>query len=182
MDRGPRVAAAALAAAPWADVPTLLQRPNDPPAARAYYATTSTCALSVLTWWRLAGMDEPEVTDAYFPGRVGQAFANVLAVARRFGAWVPTVPGVAPVLEAGDAWIITDDKGGDGHMGIVTARQVFVGDPLATVEGGQGPTGLQIGAFSRHLAPSGGKWAMGSRFLLGVVRAANLPIPDSNDP
>ena len=99
----------------------LIVRPSDPQttAARAYYLqnpSLSTCGLTVLGCWRLAGLPDAEVAGAYYPGRVGQAFSNMETVASRYGAW----EGGAPrgLLLAGDVWIITDAAGGDAHTGL----------------------------------------------------------------
>ena len=157
-------------------------RPSDPQtaAARAYYLqnpSLSTCGLTVLGCWRLAGLLDAEVAGAYYPGRVGQAFSNMETVASRYGAW----EGGAPrgLLLAGDVWIITDAAGGDAHTGLCVVDQVDPG-VMATVEGGQfdGKGSTAIGSFQRTLATSpNGAVFMGQRHFYGVIRAAALPVP-----
>ena len=162
-------------------------RPSDPQtaAARAYYLqnpSLSTCGLTVLGCWRLAGLLDAEVAGAYYPGRVGQAFSNMETVASRYGAW----EGGAPrgLLLAGDVWIITDAAGGDGHTGIATTDIDPATGLVQTVEGGQadvmGSTGT--GAFTRALRLVGGVWLMGTRRLYGWTRAELLPIPLATAP
>lgn len=162
----------------------LLIRPSDPatPAARAYYLANpspqfSTCGLTVLGCWRLAGCLEPEVTSAYYPGRIGRAFADMEAVAMRCGAWEP---GLSSPLKAGDVWIIVDAAGGDAHTGLCVADQADIGT-LATVEGGQfdGHGSTAIGSFFRKLVkkPGDARFWMGNRYVYGVIRAEKLPIP-----
>ena len=164
----------------------LLLRPSEAAstAQRAYYLANpalSTCALTVLGCWRLAGLPDLEVQGPYYPARVGKAFADMEAVGTRHGAWEAGPPR-GPLL-AGDVWIITAPDGSDGHTGLVTADQELVTDPLATVEGGQfdGKGSTAIGAFSRALrwegAGVGLRCFMGARVIYGVIRAAALPIP-----
>ena len=163
-----------------------LTRPLDLASSAAYYRSPglSTCALTVLAAWRLAGCTDLECTAPYYPGRIGKAFSDVQVLAGRYGAWEQ---GKQAPLRAGDAWVIVDGQGGDGHMGLAVADEVD--GVVATVEGGQldprgGSTG--IGAFTRRLvrqgAGSGIVWLMGARHIFGVVRAVNLPIPDTNAP
>ena len=164
----------------------LILRPSEAAttAQRAYYLANpslSTCALTVLGCWRLAGLPDPEVQGPYYPARVGRAFADMEAVASRHGAWEAGPP--RGPLQRGDVWIITAPDGTDGHTGLVTADQALVTDPLATVEGGQfdGKGSTAVRAFSRALrwdgAGVGLRCWMGQRVIYGVIRAAGLPIP-----
>jgi hypothetical protein len=164
----------------------LIIRPSDPATvpARAYYLQNqalSTCGLTVLGCWRLAGLPDAEAQGPYYPGRIGRAFADMEAVAARYGCWEPGPP--RGLLLAGDVWIIVDDKGGDAHTGLCVADQ-DPADPAAlkTVEGGQfdGKGSTAIGSFSRKLVQTAfpaGRVMMGSRHIYGVIRAAGLPIP-----
>lgn len=159
-----------------------ITRPLDPASARAYYAdkSLSTCALTVLAVWRLAGCTDTECAAPYYPGRVGKAFSDVQTLAARYGAWTPGKP--AP-LRAGDAWVIVDAHGSDGHTGLAVGDENLADGTVATVEGGQldargGSTA--IGAFTRRLTLVGGLWMMGARHIYGVARGDLLPIPDTN--
>ena len=143
----------------------------------------STCALFCVGCWRLAGVDELETMASYFPpgGPERNAFADEENLGRRFGAWVPAT-SAPPVISTGDAWIIADAQGGDGHTGIAVGDAMVEGNgvvSLDTVEGGQadpvGSTGT--GAFTRTLRFVGGRWMMGARFLMGWIRAEALPVP-----
>jgi hypothetical protein len=162
---------------------SFLARPLDLASSSAYYRSPglSTCALTVLAAWRLAGCTDLECTAPYYPGRVGRAFVDVQVLAGRYGAWEH---GRQAPLKAGDAWVIVDGHGGDGHMGLAVGDEQPDGT-VATVEGGQlDPRGgsTAIGAFTRRLvgqgAGSGRVYLMGQRHIFGVVRTQNLPIPD----
>ena len=142
----------------------------------------STCGLFVLGCWRLAGVDEPETTASYDPpgGPERDAFVDEENLAMRYGAWVRPTPGHAPDIREGDAWIITDAAGGDGHTGIATSDFDPHSGIVATVEGGQGDVmgSTGTGAFSRLLVPDqAGRWMMGHRYLYGWIRAELLPVP-----
>jgi hypothetical protein len=102
----------------------------------------------------------------------------------RAGAWDVGRP---TPLKAGDAWVITDGAGSDGHMGLAVADEAPDGT-VQTVEGGQLDSrggSSAIGAFTRRLRPEGAGagrvWMMGARHIYGVARCALLPIPDLND-
>jgi len=203
MDIGPRLAQIALAYAPCSArgpddaarerYAQLLIRPSDPAttAGRAYYLQNpalSTCALAVLAFWRLAGCAVPEVVDPYYPDRVGRAFSDVCAVAVRCGAWRVGCP--VP-LAAGDVFVLADDSGNDGHMGLVVGDQGGLEAPFATIEGGQfdGKGSTAVGGFMRRLVegrPSAStparRWLMGSRYVIGTIDASLLPIPDLATP
>lgn len=171
LERGQKVAQVALSivGAP----PDFLARPGDSLPISYYHSPgLSTCALTVLACYRLAGCTEPEVAGSY---RIGSAFAAIEGLAQRSGAWYAGSPR-GPLL-AGDAFMLTDAAGGDGHVGLVVVDQAALTDPLQTVEGGQG-TGAEVGAFTRALRWSGGRYWMGQRVIWGVVRAHSLPIPD----
>jgi hypothetical protein len=193
MDRSARIAAVALAHAECsalANTPKyndLLMRPGeDSPAARDYYyrnPALSTCALTVLGVWRLAGCTELEVTAPYYPGRVGKAFSDVIALAYRFNAWCQGLSNPPFGLRAGDAWVITDADGADGHMGLCVEDQATMYSPLVTVEGGQfdGKWSTAVkGPLTRQFVRDGNGWLMGNRHLLGIIRGFMLPIPDEN--
>ena len=145
----------------------------------------STCALFVVGCWRLAGIDAPETTASYCPpgGPERDAFVDEEVLAGRYGAFV-RASSAAPTICQGDAWIITDAAGGDGHTGIATTDLDPTTLQMGTVEGGQadvmGSTGT--GAFTRTLRLVGGVWLMGTRRLYGWTRAELLPIPLATAP
>lgn len=197
-DRRDRIAAAALAHAGCSDVlhpdiyEDIVVRPVDRTAAlRGYYfgnAQLSTCALTAVGAWRLAGCEEPECLESYLP--VGKpmrnAMADVQAVARRYpGGWVT---GCAPVppLQKGDVFVIGDQHGMDGHVGVIVEDAVVTPGQWVTktVEGGQsdGKGSSAIGAFTRTWHFTAGRWMLGARFLLGYASAGSLPIPDGMAP
>lgn len=156
-------------------------RPTDPvtTAARAYYLANpslSTCALTVLRCWGLAGVPDQEVVAAYYPNRIGKAFNDMETVGMRCGAWEAGPP--RGLLLAGDVWIITDAVGSDAHTGLCVEDQ-SAPDKLETVEGGQfdGKGSTAIGRFTRTLVkrPDGSVW-MGQRKIFGVIRGANMPV------
>lgn len=193
LDPGTRLANLALSLAPCSaflntDVYTrLLCRPSEPQttAARAYYLankTLSTCALTVLGVWRLAGVADPVLTGPYYPDRVGKAFADIEALAAKWGAWEAFPDLATRPLEIGDAWIITAPDGTDGHVGMCVSGMDPVSSAVETVEGGQfdGRWSTQISHFpARKLVQQlpGRRWMMGSRVVFGVVRASKIPLP-----
>lgn len=197
-DRRDRIAAAALSHAGCSDVlhpdvyEDIVVRPVDRTAAlRGYYygnAKLSTCALTVVGAWRLAGCEEPECIESYLPAGkpMRNAMADIQRLARRFdGAWVSSSPPVPP-LQKGDAFVIGDATGMDGHVGIVVEDAIVTpGVWIAkTVEGGQsdGKGSSAIGAFTRTWHFTGGRWMLGARYLLGYASAGSLPVPDDLAP
>lgn len=200
LDPGTRLANLALPLAPCSafqnqDVYTAaLCRPSEglTTAARAYYLANkalSTCALTVLAVYRLAGIADPILTGPYYPDRVGKAFNDIESLAAKWGAWEAHPDLDAAPLQAGDVFIITDAAGGDAHTGMCVSGMDPSSGAVDTVEGGQfdGRWSTAIGKFTRKLVPSlpagpaGRVWMMGSRRVYGVVRAARVPLP-SPDP
>lgn len=168
----------------------VIVRPADRvPALLGYYDRNphlSTCALFAIGCLRLAGLDEPETTGTYFPGgSMRNAMVDLQTLARRHQAWVSaSVPVYAP--SKGDIWIISDSSGMNAHTGVcITSPAIFVLNStpswsMVTVEGGQaapGGSSSAIASFSRTLHQVGNRWMLGSRYLLGYIRAAALPIP-----
>lgn len=194
LDPGTRLANIALPLAPCSafqntDVYAgLLLRPSEAAttAQRAYYLANkslSTCALTVLGVWRLAGVADPVVTGPYYPDRIGKAFNDIEGLAAKWCAWESAPDLAARPLEIGDVWIITDAAGGEAHTGMCVSGAVVIGGTwqVDTIEGGQfdGRWSTGIGKFTRKLAldaPSG-RWMMGPRRVFGVVRAAKVPLP-----
>ncbi len=192
MDRRDRIAQAALAHAGCSavtDVPryvdAVIRPADDNPVGRAYFCDNralSTCGVCEMRFLGLAGCTEPECVAPYtHPLR--NAFSDLRNLAARFGAWVSGgMP--APPMQRGDIWIIVNDDGGDGHMG------VCVGDAVAsasgwlvdTVEGGQldarGSSTAIGGPFARHFVPRGNRLYLGARYLLGYASADRMPVPD----
>lgn len=209
MDRRDRIAAAALAHAGCSEVHNvdlyneIVVRPVDrTPTVLPYYDRNprlSTCSLTAIGALRLAGCEEPECLSTYFPasGGMRDAFSDLQALARRFGAWTGSSPPVAP-MKKGDVWVIVDAQGSDGHMGTCTDDAVVAPDgswSVPTVEGGQVPVNdsgalvagsSAIAAFSgihaRHFVRDGARMRLGARYLLGYASAALLPIPDDLSP
>jgi len=198
MDRRDRIAAAATSHAGCSDVlhpeiyEDIVVRPVDrTPALRGYYygnAKLSTCSLTVIGAWRLAGCEEPECLESYLPAgkATRDSMVDIQRVAARYGAWVSSSPPI-PVMQLGDAWIISDLAGGDAHTGLCVSVPAVNPDGQITfvsIEGGQydGKGSTAIGRFTRTLTREGARLKMGQRYLLGYASAGALPIPDSNAP
>lgn len=194
--RGSRIADAARAHAGCSAVllPDLYEdivvRPTDRIApARGYYFASpgpSTCALAAVGALRLAGCDEAECVAPYMPSghAMRNAMVDIQTLARRFGAWVTSSPPVPP-LQHGDIWIITDDIGGNAHVGVCLADATMTPGAMTvqTLEGGQfdGKGSTALGTFTRTFVPQGARWRLGVRYLLGYASAAKMPIPDPSD-
>ncbi|HEU4412835.1 MAG TPA: hypothetical protein VFS43_46765 [Polyangiaceae bacterium] len=173
LERRKRLAAAAvLAALPLplsAGEPSALAAyaallfPHDAPArARRMAASMSSCALWALALWRLLGAEAPELDRPYVPGR---AVADVVAVARRAGAWRPPSAEL-PAPGAGDALLVAPPE----HVAV---RQ----GPGLWVDGGQGPGGRSIGRARREVERSPAGWRLGARAVVGWVDLPALPLP-----
>lgn len=176
----------------------IVRRPADQaPALDAFFlhnAAMSSCALTVVGAWRLAGCAEPEAVAPYFPngGPERDAMVDVGALGRRCpGGWVSASMPM-PLPQTGDAFIVADEHGNDAHTGIFTSDAVHgsraaVNAPggtftASTVEGGQysGKDSSAIGTFSRTFKCVANRWMLGNRYLLGYVRAEALPVSDED--
>jgi len=167
----------------------LVVRPVDrvAPARTYYYANPgpSTCALAAVGALRLAGCVEPECVAPYLPA--GQPIRNAVVDIQRLGyrsaAWMPA--GASPMRAPGmgDIWIITNDSGGDAHVGVCVSDPVVGADGaivIETVEGGQwdgrGSTAVQL--FTRTFYRQGTRLRMGTRYVFGYAIADRMPIPE----
>ena len=167
---------------------SLMLRPSDTVSMRAYYlnqpfsGSFSTCGLTVLAVWRLAGCQEPEVVRGYVAGR---AFSDLETVAMRAGAWEAGKP--ASPLKAGDAFVIVDGSG-DGHVGLCVRDQDSLFGPLETVEGANSTASARqpsrpsrgrkpVSSFPRVL---GSRWARAT-YMASFARIVS-PYPTSAFP
>lgn len=163
---------------------------DEPRAAKQFAAGMSSCALTVLAAWRDLGLDDPEL-QAPYAKRIGKAVADVVAIAKRHGAWVDCVatpPSKVPLPGPGDvvlhgrnkpvgatpqqlgAW--KRDWGGDEHvLTVVDVR----GDVVISIDGGQ----PGIAEKARTWTVKGGQVWLGARRVVGYCRASDLPIAAS---
>lgn len=205
MSRGARIAQIALAHVGCSEdkdvdrYNDVIVRPVDrTPALIGYYDRNprlSTCSLFAVGCLRLAGIQEPETVGTYFPGgSMRNSMVDLQTLAARHSAWI-TGSAPVPPPKQGDCIIVADDHGMDAHAIVCVADAVVGSSPdvnapgatwvLQTVEGGQlapGGSSSAIEAFTRTFRCVANRWMLGSRYLLGYVRAEALPIPDDGDP
>lgn len=129
---------------------------------RAALARCSGCALVVRGILRRIGFDDPELKARY---RMGMAVADVVAIARRHGAWLP---GTTPIV-AGDIVLVGGvGLGGNEHVFVVVDND---GARVTSVDGGQVVRGFQaVLRCSRPIRVYAGRVMVGSRQVAGVAR------------
>jgi hypothetical protein len=141
--------------------------PNDSPSAQKAYGKLSGCALSALGWLRCWGLDDAELWQPYHPGR---AVADVVAIARRHGAWC----GPDTIPELGDLVLVGGPPGFGGAEHVFCCLGITDG-VCSSVDGGQVEHGEQaIHAVERYVTKrDGGLW-IGSRRVAGVARVNRM--------
>lgn len=159
----------------------IIRRSDRNPKAISYFlgyngSPPSTCALTVLGCWILAGMKDDVLVKPYVPGA---AMQDIQTVGAAHGALTRARAGDSFPLAQGDAWIIVDANGNDAHAGICTSDVTSQPDgsiQVATVEGGQGPDSSAIQQFMRTWRQVGGLWMAAARHLFVSVDASKLGI------
>lgn len=145
--------------------------PGDDNASRRYMmAGPSTCALFARGVWRLAGVESGILTSKY---QVGQAVADVVAIAKAHNAWHPT----PSELNKGDVVLITSPE----HVIVCISDPRSTGPAsfdIDTCEGGQAPNSSYVRRFTRSVTRRDGKLWFGSRYVVGRADACEmLPAP-----
>ena len=135
--------------------------PMDGSAKRSAMSKMSGCALTVLGLWRLYGLDDDLLWQPY---DVGRAVANVVAIAKAHGAWLP--PETPP--EANDVVLIGGSSGGNEHvLSVVNVTE----NRVYSVDGGQVENGYQvILQCQRPLLKKLGNTWIGNRRIVGLCR------------
>ncbi len=138
--------------------------PHETEATRAAMLTMSGCALTVLGFWRLAQVKAQILATEY---RIGQAMADVLAIAKGLSAWrTEGLPGL------GDAVVVGAEAGGHEHVYTVTSSAPAYRASFDSIDGGQlDEYGAQfIRAHTRKLYDRQGKlWDTNDLGLTRVV-------------
>lgn len=149
----------------------------------------STCQIAQLRAVGIAGCTEPELVNGYKPGAIS---ADQRAAWSRFKAFDDVKPGDDLELAASDGIWIDDGTGHDVHAAtcVTDGRRVDANTIVVdTVEGGQwkvrddDPKEKAIGTtaqrrFTRTLVrKADGRWYMGARHVIVVLRSSKLPIP-----
>ena len=124
----------------------------------------SGCGLTVRGWLQRAGVWAPRLLAPY---RIGAAVADVVALAREAGAWMPATGSTR--FRAGDLFLIAAPE----HIGIIEGEQA---GSLQTIDGGaRDAQGLQV--IARHARPISRTRAgvmLGGRPLIGTIDSARL--------
>lgn len=158
----------------------ILSGPNDWVDDMQYYfkAGPSTCGLFARGVLRMAGVASDLLTNKYV---IGQAVADVVAIAHHYDAWILSAKNTDKFPTAGDIWIINNPHGGNEHVGICVSDSLSyynMGYVVDTVEGGQAPDSSYIRKFTRRFLKSNNNtYMLGSRVLWGWVDHTKLPIP-----
>lgn len=106
---------------------------------------TSGCALVVRGLWRLAGLRHPRLAPPY---HVGAAVADVVAIARELGAWVPMPSVLMPA--PGDVVLVGGGADAGGVEHVYTVVDVQPSRFITSIDGGQRDAHGQEAIYERH--------------------------------
>lgn len=146
--------------------------PIESPAMRNAMLGMSGCGLVARGFWRLAGVQHKRLSSPYV---IGNAVADIVAIAHDFNAWVPCRPDLLQLPVPGDVVLI----GGNGHgwEHILTVVNVHTTDPFTfdLVQGGTPDINSQTVTW--HVA--NGMVMHGNRPVQGWASAEALGLPDT---
>jgi hypothetical protein len=145
---------------------------------RYFKAGPSTCGLFARGVLRMAGVKSDLLTNKYV---IGQAVADIVAIAHYYDAWVLATKNPDKFPTAGDIWIINNPGANNEHVGLCVSDSLSyynMGYIVNTVEGGQVPNSSYIRKFTRRFLKSNNNtYMLGTRVLWGWVDHTKLPIP-----
>lgn len=170
----------------------LVAGPGDTePGQRAYLAApkTSGCALVVRGLWRRLGLSDRLLTERY---RSGMAVGDVVAIARKHGAWVTDL---SRLPQPGDV-ILVGDNGKSGVEHVATIVAVRADGTLESVDGGQrdkaGQQAIRHKVRTWERRADGSVWdrsrlasdpgSGAPRRVIGFVNVEALPFPAAIEP